>query len=80
MIASTEARRLAAYEEGAGDLLALVKQDDIIVAHIGKARLALPATLEQSLRPLIGHWIAILRTDLPQREYLFRIRIEEPEQ
>jgi len=80
MITSREARRLAAYEEGAGDLLKLVKQDGIIVAHIGKVHLALPATLEQSLRPLIGQKIAILRTDLPHKEYIFRVLAEEPKQ
>jgi hypothetical protein len=77
MITSTEARRLAAYEEDVGDLTELVMQDGILFALIGKVLLALPAYMEQSLRPLIGQRIAILRTDLPQREYLFHILAEE---
>ena len=75
---STEARRLTAYEEVVGDLLELVEKDGILVALIGKVHLALPANLEQSLRHLIGQKIAILRTDLPQKEFLFRVLKEEP--
>jgi hypothetical protein len=65
--------RLDYYEEARGLLEAIQDQDGFLVAKIGKIRLALPASLEQSLRPLIGQRIAILRTDLPRKEYLFRV-------
>jgi hypothetical protein len=78
MMTYAEARRLAAYEEGVGNLLELVEEDGILVALIGKVLLALPATMEESLRPLIGKRIAILRTDLPKKEYLFRVLREGP--
>jgi hypothetical protein len=69
--------RLDHYEEARGQLEALQDRDGFLVAKIGKVHLALPATLEQRLRPHISQRIAILRTDLPQ-EYLFRILTEEP--
>jgi hypothetical protein len=72
--------RLDHYEEARGLFEDLQDRDGFLVAKIGKVRPALPATLEQSLRPLIGQRIAILRTDLPGKEYLFRILTEEPKQ
>jgi len=78
MIISTKACRLAAYEEGVGNLRELVIQDGMLIARLGKVNIALPMSLEQSLQPLIGRRIAILRTDLPQKEYLFHVLGEEP--
>lgn len=69
--------RLDHYEEARGPLEALQDEDGFLVAKIGKVHLALPATLEQGLRPLIGQRIAILRTDFRQKEYLFRVLSEE---
>jgi len=77
-MAHSEFYRPSFFEETAGTLYEIVEQDGILNARIGKVRLALPATLEENLLPLIGQRIAILRTDLPQREYLFRILTEEP--
>ena len=78
MITPEKIRRLMDYEEAAGHLLELAVLDGILIAHVGKVHLALPTSLEQSLRPLIGQRIAIIRTDLPQKEYLFRVLTEEP--
>ena len=72
--------RLDYFEEDVGPLHKLTEKDGILIALIGKVHLALPATLEKSLRPLIGQRIAVLRTDLPHKEYLFRVLTEEPEQ
>jgi hypothetical protein len=68
-----EFRRLVPYEECAGYLKELSEHDGALVAHIGKIHLALPPELEQSLRPLIGQMITILRTDIPDKPYLFRV-------
>jgi len=79
MITLSEPRRLSAYEEGVGDLRELINQDGILIALIGKVHLALPANMEHSLRPLVGQKVAILRTDLPHREYIFRVLSQEVE-
>ena len=65
--------RLDYFEEIVGVLQEIMDQDDTLIASIGKIQLALPAELEQSLRPLIGQKIAILRTDIPGKQYLFRV-------
>jgi hypothetical protein len=70
---STKLYRLSQFEEGAGILYELIVEDDILVAHIGKINFALPLDLEQSLRPLIGQRVAVLRTDLPKKSYLCRV-------
>lgn len=70
---------LGYFGEGFGELLKLVKQDGILIGQIGKIHLALPMSLEQDLRPLIGQRIAIIRTDLPQEEYIIRVLTEETE-
>jgi hypothetical protein len=72
--------RLAYFEEAVGILHEIMEQDGAIIALIGKIRLALPQELEQSLRPLIGQKISILRTDIPDKQYLFRVLAEEPNQ
>ena len=70
--------RLDYFEEIVGGLHELMEQNGALIAHIGKIHLALPPELEQSLRPLLGRTIAIIRTDLPQREYIFRVLTQEP--
>jgi hypothetical protein len=70
--------RLDYFEEDVGTLHNLVKQDGMLVAHIGKIFLLLPMTTELSVRPHIGKKIAILRTDLPGKEYLVRVIPDEP--
>jgi hypothetical protein len=71
-------RRLTAYEECCGYLSDLVENDSILIALIGKVHLALPMSLEHSLWPLIGQKISILCTDVPDKQYLFRVLAEEP--
>jgi len=78
LILPGQARHLALYEETVGLLNELIEKDGILVTHIGKIHLALPSDLELSLQPLIGQRIAILRTDLPRRQYLFRVLVKEP--
>ena len=55
--------RLACFEEAAGILHSLTENEGILVAHIGKLRLALPLDMEKHLRPLIDQRISILKTN-----------------
>jgi hypothetical protein len=65
--------RLAHFEEAAGILHEIMEQDGVLEVRIGQILLALPMSLKQVLRPLIGQRIAVLRTDIPQKQYLFRV-------
>jgi hypothetical protein len=56
-----------------GPLGSLTCQDGTRIASISEIQLALPAELEQNLRSLVGQEIALLRTDIPGKEYLFRV-------
>jgi hypothetical protein len=69
--------RLACFEEVAGILLSLAENEGIIVAHIGKIHLPLPLDMNESLRSLIGQRISILRTDIKNKTYLFKVLSEE---
>jgi len=73
MTSFREMLRLSLYEECLGPLGSLTCRDGTLIASIGKIQLALPAELEKSLRPLIGQKVAILRTDIPDKQYLFRV-------
>jgi len=74
----TNIRYAYLFEEFDGPLKKLFDQDGALIALIGKNHLALPPELEQSLRPLLGRPIAIIRTDLPQREYIPLVLTQEP--
>lgn len=77
-MSSSKLYRLDCFEEAVGTFHELKEKDGILVADIGKVHLALPITMEENLRPFVRQKIAILRTDLPQKEYLFRVLTEEP--
>ena len=74
----TKIRRASPFEEFAGSLKELFEQDGALIALIGEIYLALPSDLEQNLRQLIGRRITILRTDIPQKLYIFRILDQNP--
>ena len=61
------------YEEAVGDLTDINIQDGLLLVQIGKVKLSLPAYMVDSLKPLLGQRIAILRTDIPNKSYLIRI-------
>ena len=65
--------RLSLFEEASGPFHELSAEKEMLVALIGKNHLALPHEMEAELRPLIGQRITILRTDLPQKQFLFRV-------
>lgn len=54
------------------------KQEDAVAVRIGKIHLALPLEMEESLKPLIGQRISILRTNIPEKPYLFRLLDQKP--
>jgi hypothetical protein len=70
-------KRLDFYEEAVGVLNELTKDQGFLIARISKVILILPPEMQGKLRPLIGKRIGILRTDIPQKEYLVRIFPEE---
>ena len=70
-------RRASPFEEFAGLLKELFEQDGDLIALIGTIRLALPLDMVQSLRPLIDQRITILRTDIPGKQYIFRVIVKE---
>ena len=61
------------YEEAVGNLIDISIQDGLLLVQIGKVMLSLPGYMIDSLKPLLGQRIAILRTDIPNKSYLIRI-------
>ena len=64
--------RLAHYEEAVGTLYQLEKDNNLLVAHIGKIALALPLEMEEKLLAYLSKRIGILHTDIPSKTYLIR--------
>jgi hypothetical protein len=63
---------LRAWEEVVGTLNQLFESDGLLVAEISNILVELPSELKPSLSKLLGHRMALLRTDIPQKEYLIR--------
>ena len=64
---------LAHYMEVIGPFLDLEEQEDVLLAEIGIHIVVLPLELKEALSNHLGRRIAILRTDVPGKEYLFRV-------
>ena len=60
------------WEEGVGHLEKIWKEYGFLKVLVGGITLILPPELENSLEPLVSSSVAILRTDLPEKEYLVR--------
>jgi hypothetical protein len=58
------------WEEVIDTLERVWKENDSLNAKIGDIIVILPVDIEDKLLPLIGKCIGILRTDIPQKEYL----------
>ncbi|MCJ7443467.1 MAG: hypothetical protein MUO26_02870 [Methanotrichaceae archaeon] len=78
MTNSTDIIRLGAYWEVLGEFHSLTTEDEFLIANISRIRLALPLELEPNLRPIIGKKIGILRTDIPEKPFLFRVIRQAP--
>ena len=70
-----EGRRvLQEYEEAVGLLSKVSLEDGFTLARIGNLTVVLPPRMQETLQPLVGRRIALLRTDIPgKREYLGRV-------
>jgi hypothetical protein len=73
----SEVYRLASFEEVVGNLHDLRIEDDFLIAYISFIRIALPFEMETILRPHLGQKISILKTDIPNKSYLFRVLQEQ---
>ena len=72
-----KAHRLSPYEECAGPIKRLFDEDGALIALVGNTHLCLPIEMKHDLQHLMGQRIAILRTDIPDKPYLFRVLSEE---
>ncbi len=61
------------WVEVVGPLYHLEVREDTLLADIGTHTVAFPAELKEALHSQLGMRIAILRTDIPGKEYLFRV-------
>jgi hypothetical protein len=61
------------YMEQRGQFVRLEEHDGVLLAEIAKQFVVLPIDLKDALAPHLGERIAVLRTDIPGKEYLFRI-------
>jgi hypothetical protein len=64
---------LSPYMEIIGPLVDLVNYDGALFAKIAGHIVVLPIELKDALMQHLGCRIAILRTDIPGKEYLYRI-------
>jgi hypothetical protein len=65
--------QLHPFEEVIGVLHELIEDGGVLVARIGEICVALPWELEEMIKKLMGHKIGILRTDLLEKPYLWRL-------
>lgn len=76
MVTVTDRQRmtiLSPYMEAVGTLAGLVEQDGVLLAEIARHVVVLPIVLKDELAPHVGRRIAVLRTDIPGREYMIRV-------
>jgi hypothetical protein len=64
--------RLSPYEHGNGPFSDLAIEDGHLIARVGNMNLVLPLEMEPELRSFLGKRIAILRTDIPNKQYIIR--------
>jgi len=70
---SRKIRFLEPYEEIIGILNELSFIEGLLLGRIGTITIAIPDDLEERIKPLIGKKIALIRTDIAEKQYLFRI-------
>lgn len=63
---------LEPYEEVVGDLNKLSLSEGSLIAQVGRISIVLPPNMDSQVQPHIGQKIAILRTDLPDKDFLVR--------
>lgn len=70
---SREVRRLGVWEEGVSVLTDLEVKEGVLFAGLNKFVLILPIKMEEKMLTYVGKRVALLHTDVPGREYLFRV-------
>lgn len=71
--AAREVYHLSFYEECIGQLNDIKIEEDGLITRLGNVKLILPMEMESILRSLLGKRISILRTDIPQKQYMIRM-------
>jgi hypothetical protein len=64
---------LTHWMEIIGPCVDLVEQEGVLLAEIANHIVVLPIDMKEVLMPHLGCRIAILRTDIPGKEFLFRV-------
>jgi hypothetical protein len=77
LFAARKARRLSHYEECSGIFTDIAIKEIGLIARVGNMNLILPLEIETDLRPFLGKRIAILRTDIPDKQYIIRMLVED---
>jgi hypothetical protein len=70
-------RRLDPWEEACGELQSIEEKDELLFAKISGLGILIPSIMEPTLRPLLKQRIAVLRTDLPTKQFLIRVLDKE---
>lgn len=70
-------RILEPYSEVVGTLNESSFHEGVLIATVGRISITLPSDLADRIRSLIGQRVAILRTDIPNKQYLCRNLEEE---
>jgi hypothetical protein len=73
----SKARILEPYEEIVGTLEALEYIDGLLIASFRSTKIFIPTDMDDRIRPSVGQKVAILRTDIPSKQYLFRLLDQE---
>ena len=70
---------LRRWEAAYGTPTEMTSEQGVVCVAMGENILVLPPEMEDKLRPFMGRRIGIIRTDLPDEEYIIRTLSEERE-
>jgi hypothetical protein len=76
MIPKSKVTVIDPWTEINGLFIRLEEREGELFAEISEQIIVLPFELKDAVIPLLGHRIAILRTDIPGREYLVHVLTE----
>ena len=74
--ASRKVHHMLPYEECAGLSTDITIEEDGLIARVGNVNLILPLEMEPTMRQFMGKGIAILRTDIANKQYIIRMLVE----
>lgn len=70
-------RFLEPYEEVIDTLGDLSFADGLLIARFKTIAIAIPSEMEDRIRPFIGKKMGLLRTDIPEKQYLIKLLEQE---